>query len=125
MAFALVAATASESIDTGDELLFEIAGILDLSLPSLRTLETKFYDSPTFSAAAASTLADELTMLAASLAAAPHTARLAWDARPPAFRSAVMPQPPDVAALVAKLEALARTCRDAAAHGGPLTCLSD
>ncbi len=36
-----------------------------------------------------------------------------------------MSRPPNVSALVAKIEALARTCRDVAVHGGVLKGLSD
>jgi hypothetical protein len=125
MAFELVARTASEAIDVADELLFDVARILQLPLRLLHRLEVEFYDSPTFSTPEAVTLGEELALLAKSLAAEPHAAHRAWAARPPAFRSQVMTRPPDVGAMVAKIEALARTCRDAAVHGGILKGLSD
>ena len=125
MAFELVASTASETIDVADELLFDVARILQLPLRLLHRLEVEFYDGPTFSTPEAATLGEEFALLAKSLAAEPHAAHRAWAARPPAFRSRVMTRPPDVDTLVAKIEALARTCRDAVAHGGNLEGLSD
>lgn len=125
MAFELVGNTASETIDEADTLLFDVARVLELSLPSVHKLEAEFYDSPSFSAADAATLGKELTLLAKSLAAEPHAAHRAWMTRPPGFRSHVMSRPPDVSALVAKIEALARICRDVAGHGGILRGLSD
>jgi hypothetical protein len=125
MAFELVGHTTTETIDEADELLFDVARILRLSLVSVHRLEVEFYDSPTFSAAEAAALGEELTLLATSLAAEPEAAHRAWATRPPAFRSSVMSRPPDVSALVAKIEALARTCRDVAVHGSALRGLSD
>ena len=125
MAFALVGSTASETVDVADELLFDVARILQLPLRLLDRLEVEFYDSPTFSTADAAALGEEFALLAKSLAAEPQAAHRAWATRPPAFRSSVMTRPPDVDALVAKIEALARTCRDAAVHGGILKGLSD
>ena len=125
MAFELVGSTASETIDVADELLFDVARILRLPLRLLRRLGVEFYDSPTFARADAAILGEEFALLAKSLAAEPEAAHQAWAARPPAFRSQVMTRPPDVDALVAKIEALARTCRDAAVHGGVLKGLSD
>ena len=125
MAFELVGSTTSQTIDVGDELLFDVARILRLPLRLLHRLEVEFYDSPTFSAADAATLGEEFALLAKSLAAEPPVAHRAWAARPPAFRARMMPRPPDVGVLVAKIEALTRTCRDAAAHGGILKGLSD
>jgi hypothetical protein len=125
LAFELVGVTLSETIDERDELLFDVARILQPSLPLVRRLEADFYDSPTFSAAEAMMLAEELTLLATSLLAAPEAAQQAWAARPPAFRSLVMPHPPDAAAIAAKVTALAHTCRDTGVHGGMLKGLSD
>jgi hypothetical protein len=125
MAFELVGATRSETIDVADELLFDVARLLQPSSPLLRRLEREFYDSPMFSRADAIALAEELTRLATSLAAAPQAAQRAWAERPAGFRAHVMPESPDAAAVVAKLEALAETCRDAAKHGSVLKGLSD
>jgi len=125
MAFELVGSTASETIDVADELLFDVARCLQLPLRLVQRLEADFYASPTFSTADAATLGEEFALLAKSLAAEPPAAFRAWTARPPAFRSSVMTRPPDVDALVAKIEALARTCRDVAVHGGILKGLSD
>jgi hypothetical protein len=125
MAFELVGHTLSESIDEADTLLFDVALILGLSLPLVQQLESRFYDSPTFSPAEAAALWTELTLLAASLTGAPQAAHLAWAARPPAFRTQIMAGPPDARALIAKIEALARVCRDVAINGGSLRGLSD
>lgn len=125
MAFELVGATRSETIDVRDELLFDVARLLQSSSPLLRRLELEFYDNPSFSRAEAIALADELGALAASLLADPQAARRAWADRPRAFREQVMPDPPDAHALAAKLRALADTCRDAVAQGSVLKGLSD
>jgi hypothetical protein len=125
MAFELVGATRSEAIDVGDELLFDVARLLQPWSPLLRRLEQEFYDNPTFSGADATALAEEFTRLATALATAPRAAHHAWAERPAGFRAHVMPEPPDAAAIAAKLEALAETCRDAARHGCVLKGSSD
>lgn len=125
MAFELVGVKLSETIDLRDELVFDLARLLQPSLPLLQQLDERFYDSPTFPVEEAERLAAEFGQLKASLMAQPDAAHAAWEARPPLFRTEIMPHPPNVADLVAKLEALAATCRDAVAHGQPLRSESD
>ena len=125
MAFELVGVKLSETIDLRDELVFDLARMLQPSLPLLQRLDAEFYDYPKFSVAEAERLAAEFTDLKASLMAQPDAARAVWQARPLLFRTDIMPQPPNVADLVTKLEALAATCRDAVTHGKPLRSESD
>ena len=125
MAFELVGPTRSETIDLRDELVLDLARVLQPSLPLLQRLDAEFYDYPMFSVDEADRLATEFTELKASLVAQPDAARAVWEARPPLFRTEIMPHAPSVADMVAKLEALAATCRDAVAHGKPLRSESD
>ena len=125
MAFELVGPTRSVTIDLRDELVFDLARMLQPSLPMLQQLDAEFYDYPKFSVAEAERLAAEFTQLKASLTAQPDAAHAVWQARPPLFRTEIMPHPPSAADLAAKLEALAATCRDVVAHGGVLRGLSD
>ena len=125
MAFELVGKATSETIHETDTLLWDVARIFLLSLPLLDRLDKEFYDSPKFSASDAGILADEFTLLADCLRQEPHAAHQAWAARPPAFRTLMMSDPPDVDAMVAKIEALARVCREVATQGGILRGESD
>lgn len=125
MAFALTGNTASETIDEADTLLFDVARILKTSLPMLQRLDDQFYENPTFSVEEAATLWAEFTTLAASLKAEPEAAHHAWAARPDGFRLQIMSHPPDVGTMLAKLESLARVCRDVVINGGTLKGLSD
>lgn len=125
MAFELVGITTSETIHETDTLLWDVARILQLSLPVLDRLDAEFYDSPRFSAVDAARLGEELTLLAQRLREEPQVAHQAWAVRPPAFRSLMMSSPPDVNAMVKKIEALARVCREVTTHDGILKGLSD
>ena len=125
MAFELLGITTNETIHEADTLLWDVARIFRLSLPLLEGLDRRFYDNPTFSASDAEKLADEFTLLAQRLRNEPHVAHQAWAERPPAFRTLMMSSPPNVSAMVEKLEALARVCREVATHGGILKGESD
>ena len=125
MAFELRGNTTSEGITEADTLLFDVARILLLQVPLVERLDRDFYESPSWTTAEAVALAEEFTVLAHSLAAQPEAAHRAWSERPPAFRSLIMSHPPDANAMVAQIEALARTCRDAVDHGAILRGLSD
>jgi hypothetical protein len=125
MAFELVGITTSETIHETDTLMWDVARMLRLSMPLLERLDKQFYDNPEFSAPDAEKLADEFSLLAQHLRNAPHVAHQAWAARPPAFRTLMITSPPDVDAMVAKVEALARVCREVATHGGILRGESD
>ena len=125
MAFELVGITTSDAIHETDTLLWDVARILQLSLPLLDRLDEEFYDNPRFSSADAAKLGEELTRLAQRLREEPQVAHQAWAARPPAFRSQMMSDPPDANAMVEKIEALAGVCREVAVHGGILKGLSD
>ena len=125
MAFELTGNTASETIDEADTLLFDVARILTPTLPLVQRLDHEFYDSPTFSLEEAATLWEEFQTLAASLQAEPDAAHRAWAARPDGFRVQIMSHPPDVSKMVAKIESLARVCRDVVINGGMLKGLSD
>jgi hypothetical protein len=125
MAFELVGITTSEVIDESDTLLWDVARILGLSVPLLDRLEEEFYDNPKFSARDAGVLAGEFTRLAEGLRKEQHAAHQAWAERPPAFRALMLTSPPDVNAMVKKIEALAQVCREVATHGGILRGKSD
>lgn len=125
MAFELTGNTASETIDEADTLLFDVARILNLTLPLVQRLDDQFYDSPTFSLEEAATLWAEFSTLAATLKAEPEAAHHAWAARPNGFRLQIMSHPPDVSKMLAKIESLARVCRDVVINGGTLKGLSD
>ena len=125
MAFELTGNTASETIDEADTLLFDVARILKPTLPLVQRLDDRFYDNPTFSREEAATLWREFTTLAAALKAEPEAAHRAWAARPDGFRLHIMSHPPDVSKMVAKIESLARVCRDVVINGGMLKGLSD
>ena len=125
MAFELTGNTASETIDEADTLLFDVARILKLTLPLVQRLDDQFYESPTFSLEEAATLWAEFSTLAASLKAEPEAAHHAWAARPNGFRLQIMSHPPDVSKMLAKIESLARVCRDVVINGGTLKGLSD
>ncbi len=125
MAFELVGIATSETIHEADTLLWDVARIFGLSVPFMERLDKQFYDNPKFSASDAEKLADEFSLVAQHLRKEPHVAQQAWAACPPAFRTLVMSSPPDVSAMVAKVEALARVCREVAMHGGILRGESD